>query len=303
MSIYDTIQRIEQLTNVKHSIAPDKVIARFYTNGKVINYYFNEYNKTVLEHHLGFDYDKMEVSYQFWDPSLCGAGMLMLEDIEYFETLDVFRGEVSWNAAAGFVLSLIGLYNIIAQSYSSENFDRIVDSINFDKEILRKVFRQVDIVVSMPESLLSFIKNIFSEDILDTMVTPSKQFRFTLADMDTIALNTPFTHEISTMIDRHIADDLTKLHYYVELLKVCAQIEMPYEVIDLSDQNIMFNICKLNIDIGQHYPLVQDAVEMYYEKGGTFLSIDPRQGQRYPNFSIIMRTFRNLGSISSGDTI
>ncbi len=303
MSIYDTIQRIEQLTNVKHSISPDKVIARFYTNGKVINYYFSEYNKAIFTHHIGYDYDKIEVAHQFWDPSLCGAEMLMLEDIEYFETLDVFRGEVSWNAAAGFVLSLIGLYNIIMQSYSSDNFNRIVNGINFDKEILRKVFRQVDMVVSMPQSLLSFIKLIFDENILDTMITPSKQFRFTITDMDIVVRDTPFAHEISTMIERHVADDLTKLHYYVELLKICGDIQIPYEVIDLSDQNIMFNICKLNVDIERHYPLIEDAVDLYYSKGGTFLSVKPVPDQRYPNFSIIMRTFRNLGSVSSGDMI
>lgn len=301
MSIYDTIQKISKITNVKHSISPDKVIARFYINDSTINYYFSEYNRAIFLNHLGFNYDRIEVNYQFWDPKFCKAEMLMTEDIHYFETLDVFRDNVTWNAAAGFVLSLIGIYNIVMQSYNSANFDQIAESIDFDKQILGKVFKHVDIVVSMPETLLNFIRNIYTESILDILVTPSGDFRFTIEDIELITMDTLLVHEISSLIDKHVIDELSKLRYYTKLLENCGEFQPPFQICNFSDDNIMLNICKLNVNIETCYPMIESLISLYYDRGGTFIQINLDPKQRYPNFNIIYRTFKNLYSISSED--
>ena len=301
MSIYKTIKKIGEITNVKHNVSPDKLIARFHLNGNVINYRFNDYNEEVLMKHLSFNYDKIEISYQFWDPSCCKADMIMVEDIEYFETLDVFNGNVSWNAAGGFVLSLIGIYNVIYQSYSSENFDQIAQSINFDKQIFQKVFRQIDIVVSMPDSLLRFIKNIFCDNILSAMVTPSGDFRFTVEDMEIIAERTSLVHEMSGLVDTYVTDEVTKGRYYIEILRSCRTIQTPFQICSISDDNIMLNICKLTMNIEDHYPLVKALVSLYYDRGGNFVPINIPIDQRYHNFNMILQTFKNLRSVSSGD--
>ena len=301
MSIYDAIRKIGEITKVKHNVGPDKLIARFHLNGNVINYHFGEYNREVLVKHLSFDYDKIEISYYFWDPSFCKADMFMIEDIQYFETLDVFNGTVSWNAAAGFVLSLIGIYSVIEKSYSSDNFDQIVQTVYFDKQIFQKVFRHIDIVASMPDSLLRFIKNIFSDNILSAMVTPSGDFRFTVEDMDIITEGTSLVHEISGLVDTYVTDEVTKARYYLEILKNCRTIQTPFQICKISDDNIMLNICKLTMNIESHYSLVKALVSMYYDKGGTLVPINIPVDQKYHNFNIILQTFKNLHSVSSGD--
>jgi hypothetical protein len=301
MSIYDTIQKIAGVTDIKHTVSPDKVIARFYVNNNVIKYYFSEYNSSILSNHLSFNYDKIEIDYQFWNPYLCKADMLMPENIKYFETLDVFRDEVSHSAAAGFVLSLIGVYNIIFQSYSSK-FDEIVKTVDFDKQIIKKVFQYVDIVVGMPDSLLQFIKTIFNEDILDAMITPSGNFRFVIEDLTFMAHGTYVSHEISSLVDRYILDDLEKLRYYMAILTVCGPIQPPYQLNTTSDTNIMLNICKLNINIERNYKLIQRVVSLYFDKGGTLVPVNFIPEQRYTNFSIILQTFKNLHSGYSPDS-
>lgn len=302
MSIYDTIQKISDLTDVKHYVPPDKIIARFHIKDKVINYHFSEYNKSIFTKHLGFSYDKIEISYHFWDPTICKSEMLMVEDIEYFETLDVFNGEVTWNAAAGFVISLISIYNVIAQSYNSTNFDYVTRNINFDKQIISKVFKHVDIVIDMPDGLLQFVKNIYKDNIMDIMITPSGYLRFTPDNLGAITEGTILVHEIASIIDKHVFEEATKLEYYIELLQGCGEIQHPHQLCNILDENIMLKICKLKFDIEGYYKMIEKAVSLYYDRGGKLATIaftvDPMS---YPNFKIILQTFKNFRSISSQD--
>lgn len=299
MCIYEIVRKISLYTKIYKSrdYYPNDVIARFYINEKVINYYYSEYCVGHLEKEIKSEaYDRCEVLLDFWDPSFCTREMIMNEDIDYVnDILNVEDANDARSVVVGYIVSLIGIYNLILKSYTISNFYEVLNTVEFDKSILRKVFKQVNIVVDLSIPILDLIKITFDEQqILEFLVTPSGDFRFSLRDVSYIFNGTSRTHEISTIIYRTVKNDLLALRYITELLSVCSEIYSPKVIRSYKTDDVLLNILKLNVDLDNYENMVLSTLDMYTDKGGSMniLFDFSKEDDSYDNINVLLETIR-----------
>lgn len=303
MSIYEIVQKISLYSKIYkfHEYHPNDVIAKLYMNEKVINYHYSDHHIGRLEKEATSElYDCCEISLDFWDPKFCTKEMIMREDIDYVkEILNIEDTKDVRSVVVGYIVSLIGIYNIILKSYTTTNFYEVLNTVDFDKSILRKVFMQVNVVVDLSLPILDLIKITFDEDqILEFLTTPSGNFRFSLRDVSYILKGTSRTHEISSIICKTVKNDLLALRYIYELLSVCSEIYSPKVIRSYKTDNVLLNILKLNIDLDKYENVVFSTLDMYTDKGGSLdvLFDISKQDDKYDNMSVLLETIKEYHS-------
>lgn len=271
MSVYEICNKISKLARVFHkkSYKPYDVVAVVYKNNKPINYFYKDYSLLKLKDLLTKPYEQKYVHRDFWDYSFCTSENLMLSDVEdivsQFQNVEI---EDQRRSATGFLISLIGLHNIILKTYEFKDFN-INDVENFDKNIMMNLFMQFDMIINLNFKLLMLIKSVFGDRITDFLISPSGHFRFSIDDLSIIFENTPFVHEISTNIVSSIEDVDRILNYHLELLDVCDTIYSPKLITSYNAQNILLNILKLNIDLDKYQNKFFEFIDRYINKDGS----------------------------------
>ena len=277
MSIYDIIEKISTVTKLYHRKKYDDyfVVAKFYIKDKEINYYFKDYTKEKLMHHLKSSmYSHILVNLDFWDYSFCKPENLFRDDVKNIINDINYTGErenfKDSRIAVGFLITLTTIYNIIYKSYISINHYKSFDGVNFDKNLLKKVLNKVDIVVDYSYSMLKLIKSLYvNDDITDFLITPSGNFRLSVRDIPFILDGTPKVHEISQIIFNTVTNAYEMLNYYRELLSVCGNFYNPRIITSYNSENILLNILKTNLNLDLYENFIMDILKLYIDKGGS----------------------------------
>ena len=146
MSVYDIIEKISTVTKVyyRKRYNPDYIVAKFYIKDKEIKYYYEDYKKENLLSHLKSPmYSRKLVDIDFWDPSFCNPDHLSENDIDKIIGNDnaIYHRESyarESGIVVGYLVTLIGIYNMILKSYITENYDKVLENIDFDKKYIKK---------------------------------------------------------------------------------------------------------------------------------------------------------------------
>lgn len=302
MSVYDIKEKISTVTKVyyRKKYNPDYIVAKFYIKDKEINYYYKDYKKEHLISHLKSPmYSKKLVDIDFWNPSFCNPDHLSENDIDkIIENNSSIYHRESYHRESGIVVgylvTLIGIYNMIFKSYTTENYDKVLENINFDKNILRKMLNQTDLVINFNYSLVKLINSIYNNDnISEFLITPSGRFRLTVRDMEFILDKTPRVHEISQMIFDSVDSKLEILNYYKELLNICGKIYSPGIITSYNAEDVLLNILKLDVNLDLYENIIIDLLILYSNKGGSLdIDFDFSVTEKYQNIIPILDTFR-----------
>lgn len=273
MSLYHLSKEISMVANTKYikSFSNDYVVAKFIKGGKTISLYYKNYSKKLLKQHMEKDYEEKLVYMDFWDPSFCSHENITSEDIRIIiQRLGIEDGDDQSRICVGYLLSLISLHKIILISYTERNYDIMKQSINFDKNIIRKLFCDIDMVIEFNNSLTNFINHVFDEDsIIDLLVTPSGKFRFIPLDIKYFLQGTKNVHEISSLIVKTNTDVQKILNYHLELVNVCGIIYSPELITYNKAENVLLNILKLDINLDKDERLLFRIIDKYIDKEGS----------------------------------
>ena len=283
MSVYEVVEKLSKVTKIykRKKYNDNYLVSVFYTNNKQIKYYYKDYSSDKLRSYMRSKlYDRKKVDIDFWDFKYCSDENLMEKDIKKIKKRMKFEDDTQSSVVAGYLVTLIGVYNIIYNSFIVDNFDSIITEINFDKNIVKKIFTDIDIVIDFNNTLLTLINNIYSHDeILGFLTTPSNFFRLTLRDMKYILSNTPNVHQISQIIYNTV-DRREIIHYYYELLDICGNIYSPRKITSYNTEDILLNLLSLDIDINVKEKYLKQCINLYLEKGGK-LDIDIDISEEY----------------------
>ena len=200
MSLYELTKDISNVTRTKYTklYPKDYVVAKFTKNNNTINLYYKNYSKKLLKDHMFRDYDEKYVSMYFWDPIFCSYKNISDEDIR---SLDRLGAEVDVNVAISYVMASIALHEIILKTYTDSKYDIIRDSQSFDKNTIRQVLCDFDMVIEFNNELTNFINNVFDDNSMNNfMITPSGKFRFVLKDVRYFLMGTKRVHDVSSAI-------------------------------------------------------------------------------------------------------
>jgi len=272
MSLYDLTRYISRLAETKYikTYDDDYVVAIFYKNNKKIKLYYSEYNKSLLKQKMENDYERIVIDMDFWDPEFCSKHNIMEKDIDIvIKHLQLTDRKDNLEITVGYLLSLITLHKIIYKSYKVDDYV-INDNVDFDKNIMMKLFCDFDMVINFNDKLINFINNVFDEDnMVKFAFTLSGKFRFIESDIKYFLENTKRVHEISTYIVKSETDVGKILNYHLELLKVCGDIYSPDIITSYRAENILLNLLKLDINLDIHEMFLFKIIGFYIDKKGS----------------------------------
>lgn len=268
MSLYDLTKNISNVTRTKYSkmYRRDCVVAKFIKNNNTINLYYKNYSKKLLKDHMMRDYDEKYVSMYFWDHSFCTYKNISDEDIRSLDRLDA---EVDSKVAVSYIMASISLHEIILKTYMDDKYDIIKDSQSFDKNTIRQVLCDFDMVIEFNNQLTNFINNVFDDiSMSNFMITPSGKFRFILGDVRYFLIGTKRVHDVSSAIVSTMRDVPEILNYHLELLNVCDQIYSPELITSYKANNVLLNLLKLDMNMDLYEKRLIRVIDKYVDKGG-----------------------------------
>jgi hypothetical protein len=283
MSLYDLTKNISNVVKTNHMkhYTDDYVVAKFIKNNKSINLYYKNYSKKLLKDHMSRDYDQRYVNMDFWDPSFCSYKNISDEDIKSLDRLDA---EVDNRVATSYVMASISLHEIILKSYIDDKYDIIKDSQSFDKNTVRQMLCDFDMVIEFNNQLTNFINNVFDDNSMSYfMITPSGKFRFMLGDVRYFLMGTKNVHDISSAIVDTMTDVPTILNYHLELLNVCDVIYSPDLITSYKANNILLNLLKLDINLDIYEKRLFRTIDKYIDKEGVLDMVFDLQDNRFEN--------------------
>ena len=295
MSIYDTIDNISKYTpihNRKH-YPPTYIVARFYSDNTIIDLQYSEYNVSRLSQEIRSPHnEKKEVCVDFWDPEFCTKDMLMSKDVKRLSQVLNISADDKVPVIIGYLLTLVAIHHIILQSYTVKDFTKVLGSFNFDKQIFRTVFKMVDISVNYTHDMIGFLGTIMNNDhFTEFILLPSGKIRFSLKDIGYLLANTLQVHEVSALIDSSLEEEIVKINYYTELLKVCSTIYSPDRISSYDTNNILLSILKTRVDLDMHEQEVLEAIALYTDKcNGNPIIFDLPESTVYFNFEVLQST-------------
>ena len=248
--------------------------------------HYQTYSKRALKSHMGMDkYTKKIVAMEFWNPDFCSSDNLSDDDIDrIIKKLKINNPENPRGVVTGYILSLIGVYNLIYKSYTTRNFNQELMDVNFDKNILTTMLTEVDLVLDLNDNLVNLIKNTVSDyRVMKFLVTPSDRFRLILKNVSSILQYTKNIHEVSAVMYNYI-DHKDVLDYYIELLKATTVNYSPRIINSYETENILLNVLKLDIDLEKQETKINKFVSSYIDRGGSIdIEFNLDYNREFPN--------------------
>lgn len=296
MSVYDIVNDISSVTKVfkRKLYRPDDVVALFYINDVEIKMYFRDYNKRLLKDQLSMiKYTKKIVMLDFWDPRFCAADNISDYDIQNVKkSFKINYSEDYRSVVTGFIITLIGVYKLIYNSYTIRDFKNSIKDINFDKNIFSEVLCQVDIVIDYNQNMIDLLRSTLSEYVMPKfLVTPSGSFRLIRKNIVPLLEDTKILHEISTAMFNTI-DHSELIDYYIELLKTPNVIYSPKMITSYETEHILLNVLKLDVDLELKENDILRFLNSYIDKGGSLdIDFQLEYNKKYGNALPLLNTF------------
>lgn len=295
MSVYETINKISNFTPIhnRKQYKPDYVVARFHLEDTAVELKFSEYTKERFLQGMRSPYhDKREVCADFWDPEICTKDTLMAKDIKRLSRVLNITSEDKVPIIIGYLITLVAIHNIILQSYTVKDFTKVLSDINIDKQIFRDVFKMVDLSVNYTDDMIEFLGSVLTDEhITDFILLPSGKIRFSLKDFGRLLTNTLRAHDVSALIDSSLEEEIVKINYYSELLKVCSTIYSPTKITSYDSNNVLLSILKTRVDLDLHEQDVLKAIVLYTDKCNSDpIVFDLPESTVYFNFDVLRNT-------------
>jgi len=297
MSIYNIIKDISKVTKVyeEKKYNPTDVIAVFYVDNSKISLFYKDYSRELLKIHMTMTkYSKKRVLAEFWDPEFCHPDNICNDDIEKIKKLVTINDPSKTRSIiTGFILTMIGVYKLIYNSYTDRDFKNTIKNINFDKNILSEMLVYVDIIIDFNENMIELIRSIYYEkDITKFLITPSGKFRLVMRDISTVLEDTKDLHRISSIIYENV-DHRLLVDCYLQLLETSNVIYSPKVINSYDTDNILLNVLKIDIDLETNERNIIKFISAYINKGGS-LDIDFRLSytEKYGNVLPLLDTFK-----------
>ena len=292
MSVYEIINKISSYTpiNNRKQYNPSYIVARFYVDGTIIDLKYSDYTQERFSEEMKSPYyDKKEVCVDFWNPEFCTKDTLMTKDIKQLSHILNITSEDKVPVIIGYLITLVAIHNIILQSYTVKDFTKVLSDINIDKQIFRGVFKMVDVSVNYTDNMIEFLGLVLTDEhITDFILLPSGKIRFSLKDIGCLLTNTLRTHEIAALIDNSLEEEIVKINYYTELLKVCSTIYSPTKIFSYDSNNVLLSILKTRVDLDLHEQDVLKAISLYTDKCNNPILFDLPESTVYFNFDVLL---------------
>lgn len=305
MSLYDLTNRISEVTRTRYitKYSSDYDVAIIHNHNRKTSLKYKDYTKFKLKELVDNSKDKLEIDMKFWDPDFCSHEHLMRKDIDIVsQRLDIKANINLSKIVVGYIVSLITLYKVIYRSFSDNKYNINTIKLDFDKNIMMRLFCDFDMVIEFNENLIQFITSIFNqESMVNLCLTPSGKFRFVEKDIKYFLNGTKYPHDISCIIVNSTSNVEKILNYHLELVKICDEIYSPEFITSYRAENFLLNLLKLNIDMDIHENILFNIINHYVDKNGSLDIVFDIDTDKYENIQPMLDAIKEyrLSSNSS----